>query len=227
MTKIRLQTGDAPNIARNKAAATPKPKKFRHYSTRSSCWSPTGGAHPCVAFLPCRASGCQTQIRALPQAIEHVRRPYPCPPDDPGSPPIAGCQADWGLCSDRHELGRPRVPAPDPVHSGDHPIPGLRSLCLADRSLSGMPHRSAPGARNDPEAIGKHPWCRPHYDSRLGKRSARAFPKETRTRRCVPSLRTVEVAREIARCRRFYSTPNASSFSQRFLVWSPHYGELE
>ena len=85
-----------------------------------------GDPHPCVAILPCRASGRETQTIMLPKGNQYLRRPHPQPSSGPRTPPIRCCGANRRRYNHHLHLGKQRIPSGNPPPSDHYPIPGLR-----------------------------------------------------------------------------------------------------
>jgi len=69
------------------------------------------GIHPCVAFLPCRASVSKTEAVALPTAAQYLRRPHPRPPSRPRPLPIGRCGANRRRSNHHLQLGKSTHPS--------------------------------------------------------------------------------------------------------------------
>jgi len=115
-------------------------------------------AHPCVAFLPFRCSFAATQIRALSQGIEELRRPYPRPPDRSRPPPKAACLSNRRSRTDDYRLGRQRNGPRGPLHASYHSVPGVQPLACG-QFPTGAPRCGAQGtwpvAAEDGHEIGR------------------------------------------------------------------------
>jgi hypothetical protein len=116
---VRTTIREFPAIAHiNSSEPRPNPARILLVAARYS--------HPCVAFLPCRASGSKTSIRALPKRNQEVRRPYSRPAFRPETPPKAGCGTNRCQRSHDYELGTQRIHPGYPIHSGHHSLPRVR-----------------------------------------------------------------------------------------------------
>jgi hypothetical protein len=82
--------------------------------------------HPCVAFLPFRIPGCQTEACLLPKWNQHARRPHPDSPSPRQTPAKTGRRSNWSTRNDDYELGRQRNRARGPLHTGYHSVPGVQ-----------------------------------------------------------------------------------------------------